>query len=182
MKTQHMFILSLLIVMLTVTTAHAISLTYTYSDKDYLGGASWGTMTAYVEDANTLGIRYTAAPASVIGAGSTATAFAFTFSGVLPTAIYNPSRGAFSDDQDSLKWVAFEKKLSTLPPPQNGDEFTPVIDNKYVFEFAATEGDGRSINSSGVKAARVTCFTWTSTPPQSIFWHSRSRTFSRSWN
>ncbi|HML79783.1 PEP-CTERM sorting domain-containing protein [Geobacter sulfurreducens] len=158
MKTQHMFILSLLLVMLTVTAAHAVSLSYTYTDKDYLGGASWGSMTAYVEDANTLGIRYTAAPTSVIGAGSTATGFAFTFSGALPIAIYNPSRGAFGDDQDALKWVVFEKKLSTLPPPQNGDEFNPVIDNKYVFEFAATEGDGRSINSTGVKAGQSDIF------------------------
>lgn len=159
MKIRLGLIIAVLTLAFTGTTAQAVSLTYTFSDQDFLGGASWGTLTAAVVDSNTLSIRYDASPASIIPTNSQATGFAFSFQdSFLPSAIYNPTNSAFIGDLDSLKWIALKKDPATLPTPTNGDEFTPPITSNTVFEFAATEGNANNFNPPGIKPGQFDSF------------------------
>ncbi|MDD3294778.1 MAG: hypothetical protein PHG20_08855, partial [Geobacteraceae bacterium] len=77
--------------------AKADALTITFSDKDYLGGASWGMMEILAYDADTLTVRYEAADSSVIPSGAQVTGFGFTFEPVttVPDTVSNPLAGDY---------------------------------------------------------------------------------------
>jgi len=131
--------------------AKADALTISFSDKDYLGGASWGMMEILAYDADTLTVRYEAAGASVIPSGAQVTGFGFTFEPVttVPDTVSNPLAGDFSGDRDDLNWVELVG-LTSIPNPENGDEFTPVV-KKTDFFFGVTEGNPGNINPPGIK-------------------------------
>lgn len=143
--------------LILASAGRASALSFTFSDDDYLGGASWGTMDIVVTDSNTLAVTY-AASAS-IPSGSQATAFAFATDGTL-TAITNPANGAFSTDQDDLTWEMYSKAAGTLPQMANADEFSPQPDKNsaYWFEFAATEGAANTITPPGVLPGQTDVF------------------------
>ena len=67
-----LFLLSGLLV-----TNSAWAITFTFSDKDFLDGASWGTLEIVAIDSDTLQVTYTASSASIIPAGSAVAGFAF---------------------------------------------------------------------------------------------------------
>ena len=131
--------------------AKADALTISFSDKDYLGGASWGMMEILAYDADTLTVRYDAAESSVIPSGAQVTGFGFTFEPVttVPDAVSNPLAGDYVGDRDDLNWVKLVN-LSAIPNPANGDEFTPVI-KKTDYFFGVTEGNPGNINPPGIK-------------------------------
>jgi hypothetical protein len=134
-----------LIVACTLASAgQAFALSFTFSDKDWIGGASWGTMNIDVVTANTLSVTYAASKASVIGSNSQATAFAFATGGTL-SAVTNPLDDTFDWDQNDLNWGQWVGDPVTenggLPQLSNADEFTPspIKGSAYWFEFAATD-------------------------------------------
>lgn len=141
-------LLSLLLVSVFVVRADA--LTYTFSDKDFLGGASWGTMTITAFDADTLMIRYDAATTAVIPSGAQVTGFGFTFvpETTIPDAVTNPADPMFTGDRDDLDWIKL-KNLNAIPNPANGDEFTPAVDKTDYF-FGVTEGDDSNLTPPGI--------------------------------
>lgn len=122
------------------------ALEFTFSDKDFLDGASWGTMTITAEDANVLKVIYAAS--SLIPSGSEATGFGFAFSSGVLDAIANPLDDDFAWDQDNLNWVKLNN-LDAIPNPSNGDEFIPEV-TKFDYEFGATEGNANNINPPGI--------------------------------
>lgn len=138
--------------------SNANALTFTFSDKDYLSGAIWGTMVISVidGDADTLMIRYDASESPPIpwdpdsDVTPQVTAFGFTFvpSTLIPDTVSNPDDGDFSYDLDALNWTKLSK-VNQIPNPANGDEFVPAID-KADFFFGATEGEEGNINPPGI--------------------------------
>lgn len=149
-----------------IAPGEAGAVSYSFSDKDFLGGASWGTMDVTVYDSNTLMVRYTASTAPPIPAGSQATGFGFTFAtGHTPASIENPAAGEFGDDDDVLTWYKLEK-LNQIPGVANGDEFTPEITSTMFF-FGATEGDPGNINPPGILPGQSDVFfiSFSSTTP-----------------
>lgn len=138
------------LVLVSVLVVRADALTYTFSDKDFLGGAEWGTMTITAFDADTLMIRYDAATAAVIPSGAEVTGFGFTFvpETTVPDAVTNPADPAFAGDRDDLDWIKLTN-LSPIPNPANGDEFTPPVD-KFDYFFGVTEGDAGNLTPPGI--------------------------------
>ena len=130
-------------------TPGAYALSMSFSDQDYLGGASWGTMDMDidVDIANRLVVRYEAAPDSVIPGGSRVSGFGFDFD-VPPSGVGNPADGAFADDLDAIDWIVLNN-LNAIPNPANGDEFSPRV-VKRDYTFGVTEGNAR--NFSGTTA------------------------------
>jgi hypothetical protein len=125
--------------------AHALS--FSFSDQNFLGGSSWGTMTIEAFDSDTLSVRYDAAPDSVIPAGSQATAFGFNFD-TNPSAVANPGDDTFTDDRNDLQWNVLNN-LNAIPNPANGDEFTPGL-TKSDFTSGVTEGNSNNISTPGI--------------------------------
>jgi PEP-CTERM motif len=136
----------------------AFGLTFTFSDKDFLEGASWGTMTIEAIDSNTLVVSYEAAQATVIPGGSQATGFGFSFSTLPsgPNPVRNPANNDFDTDQDSLNWRKLNN-LNAIPNPANGDEFSPPI-TKRDFFFGATEGNANNISPPGILPGQLDVF------------------------
>jgi len=128
-------------------TPGAYALSMGFSDQDYLGGASWGTMTIEALDSDTLVVRYDAAPDSVIPAGSQMRGFGFDFD-VLPSTVGNPGNDNFIGDRDDLDWIALNN-LNAIPNPANGDEFSPGI-TKNDYTFGVTEGNANNFSGSGI--------------------------------
>jgi hypothetical protein len=137
-------------------TPGAYALSMSFSDQDYLGGASWGTMDIDVVGTNTLRVRYEAAPDTVIPGGSQITAFGFALD-VLPVGVENPANGDFSGDRDDLDWIVLNN-LNAIPNPANGDEFSPGI-TKFDFAFGVTEGNANNINPPGILPGEFDIFT-----------------------
>lgn len=160
-----MQIVTLAATLILASAGRASALSFTFSDDDYLGGASWGTMDIVVTDSNTLAVTY-AASAS-IPSGSQATAFAFATDGTL-TAMTNPADGAFSTDQDGYTWKIYSKDSGTLPQLANADEFSPQPNKNstFWFDFAATEGAATTITPPGVLPGQTDVFylDFTGTP------------------
>ena len=137
-----------LITVFLLTSAHALS--FSFSDKDFLGGASWGTMEITVFDADELQVRYDAASSAVIPDDSEVTGFGFTFvpNTTLPGPIRNPLDGDFDGDRDDLNWLRLNN-LNAIPQPANGDEFSPNI-TKDDYYFGVTEGDNNNFSPPGI--------------------------------
>jgi hypothetical protein len=141
-----MALLSLILVFQVTESSAAVI--YTFSDNDFLGGASWGTMTVTAYNSNTLMIRYDAAPSSIIPSGSEVTGFGFTFSSTVPNSVINPLPADFSGDRDDLNWTILSN-LNAIPNPSNGDEFVPPI-TKFDYSAGVTEGNSNNINPPGI--------------------------------
>ena len=133
--------------------SQAGAVSFSFSDKDYLGGASWGTMTITAYDADSLLVRYDAAAG--IPGGSQATGFGFRFAWT-PSGISNPSADTFTDDQDALSWKVL-KNLNAIPNPSNGDEFNPTL-TKFDFWFGVTEGNENTISPPGILPGQADLF------------------------
>ena len=138
------FVLMFFILTLTPGT-YALSMSF--SDQDYLGGASWGEMTIDAFDSDTLVVRYDAAPDSVIPSGSQMRGFGFDFD-VLPSGVVNPGDDNFIGDRDDLDWIALNN-LNAIPNPANGNEFSPGI-VKGDYTFGVTEGNANNFSGSGI--------------------------------
>lgn len=128
-------------------SSSAQALSFTFSDKDFLSGASWGTMTIEAVDADTLAVTYSAALNTVIPSGAQVTGFGFAYD-YSPSAVGNPVDGAFGDDRDDLNWIVLDN-LNAIPNPANGDEFIPPI-TKDFYSFGVTEGNANNINPPGI--------------------------------
>lgn len=152
----------LLVLLYAGTKAEAI--TITYSDNDFLSGASWGTMTITAEDSDTLNIRYDAAQDSVIPSGAQVTGFGFAFDSTIPTGVTNPGDGDITGDENDLDWIVLSN-LSPIPNPANGDEFSPQID-KTDYTFGVTEGNSNNLNPPGIFPGQFDVFSinFTSVP------------------
>lgn len=122
------------------TMASAASITYTFSDLDFLSGASWGTMTVSTMDADTLQVQYDAD--SSIPSDSQATAFGFNFDVDLDS-VSDPA-----SDANPLTWAKLTN-LNAIPNPSNGDEFFPGL-TKDDFTSGATEGTANNITPPGI--------------------------------
>ncbi len=144
-----LFVLGILSMLLpplfSVTEAEALS--YTFSDQDFLSGASWGTMNITAFDNDTLAVRYDAAPDTIIPSGSQVTGFGFAF-GSTPTGVANPADGDNTGDRDDLDWIVLNN-LNAIPNPANGDEFIPNV-TKFDFDFGVTEGNANNFNPPGI--------------------------------
>ena len=136
-----------------VSGAHAAS--YTFSDKDFIGGAAWGEMEITIVNDFTLRVKYGAAGSIP---NSLATGFGFQFSPSVssPIAINNPLDATFSFDQDDLDWIVLNN-LSAIPNPSNGDEFSPAVD-KFDFFFGATEGNANNFTPPGIAPGKSDIF------------------------
>jgi len=145
------FSIALITIVFMAMSANA--LTITFSDRDYLGGASWGTMEITASSANTLEVRYDAALSSVIPAGSQVTGFGFTFTPntLTPGSITNSSTGM------ALYWIRLDN-LNAIPNPSNGDEFSPII-TKFNYLYGATEGNANNINPPGITPGNYDIFS-----------------------
>lgn len=132
------------------------ALTLTFSDKDFLGGASWGTMDVTSVDADTLMVRFTASNAIPTGAEATGFGFYLDVPSGTSLAVQNPAPADFVDDLDNLNWVALSN-LNAIPNPANGDEFTPPITKEW-FNFGATEGASNNFNPPGIPAGQSDVF------------------------
>jgi hypothetical protein len=143
-----------LIFVFQVTESSAV--VYTFSDKDFLGGASWGSMTATVLDSDTLMIRYDSSNA--IPSGSQVTGFGFTFipDTATPNNVGNPVDSTFAVDRDDLIWIKLNN-LNCIPNTSNGEEFIPNI-TKGDYLFGVTEGNPKNINPPGILPGEVDIF------------------------
>ena len=136
----------------------AFAVSYTFSDQDFLSGASWGTMDITAQTSTSLKIQYTAEPDSVIPSGSQVTGFGFSFSsGVLDPPIGNPAAGDYGNDRDDLDWILYDKDINTLPGIANGDEFTPEV-TQADYMFAVTEGNDQTFNPPGILPGETDIF------------------------
>jgi|WetSurMetagenome_2_1015567.scaffolds.fasta_scaffold181340_1 hypothetical protein len=146
---------SVLILIFSLTSAHA--LTFTFSDKDFLGGASWGTMTISAADADTLKVRYDAASSAVIPV-SAVTGFGFTFNPTttILSSVGNPADVLFGGDQDGLNWTELAN-LNAIPNPANGGEFSPTITKADYFS-GATEGNADNFTPPGINPGQFDVF------------------------
>jgi len=132
---------------------HATS--FTFSDRDFLGGAAWGTMTLTALDHNTLQIRYDAASAAFIPQYSQVTGFSFYFDNSV-NMVRNPLNQDYSGDRDDLNWKKL-MNLNAIPNPDNGDEFDPEV-NKFSYNFGVTEGNPRNFNGPGIRPGESDIF------------------------
>lgn len=138
------------LILLFVFGASANAALYSFSDKDFLSGASWGTMEVSVFDSDTLQISYEAASASVIPAGAQVTGFGFNFdvSAITVWNVWNPTDPKFTDDMNALNWVRMTGNVPSFAVA-NGDEFTPAVD-KSDFTFWVTEGASNTFTPPGI--------------------------------
>lgn len=143
-----------LLYLLTLTQG-AYALSIGFSDKDYLGGASWGTMTIDSLDSDTLVVRYEAAPDSVIPSGSEVTGFGFAFD-VVPSGVGNPGIDSFIGDRDDLSWIPLAN-LNAIAGVANGDEFNPEV-TKFDYGFGVTEGNSMNFTPPGVEPGEFDVF------------------------
>jgi hypothetical protein len=136
------------------------SAVYTFSDQDFYGGASWGTLYVTQANATTLMVRFDFLPSSPAIAtdsqGAQATGFGFAFRNLLPVSITNPGAGFMAGDRDDLNWTVLGN-LNALPQPANGDEFFPKI-TKDSYTFGATEGDPGNITPPGIGIGETDIF------------------------
>jgi len=146
---KKVLLISLVLVLGLVGNVWAVS--YTFSDRDFLSGASWGTMTLTAYDANTLMIKYVAASNAVIPSDSEVTGFGFTFvpETTIPSAVQNPFDADFAGDRNDLDWIA-ATNVNMIPNPANGDEFSPQV-TKADFFFAVSEGNSNNFSPPGIK-------------------------------
>lgn len=129
---------------------------FTFSDNDFLSGASWGTMTITAKESDVLRVKYEASTSAIIPEGSQVTGFGFAFASGFMSSIANPADGEFSWDQDSLDWIKLGN-LNAIPNPSNGDEFIPAV-TKFDYEFGATEGNANNINPPGILPGQTDIF------------------------
>lgn len=140
-----------LMVFIGAGTAQAVS--FTFSDNDFLGGISWGTLEITAVDADSLSVKYTATSSPLIPAGSEATGFAFTFvPNTTLATVSNPTAGAYNWDLDGLAWYVMDENQS-YPNPANGDEFIPPI-TKFDYYFRL----GNDPNNAGVQPGQADVF------------------------
>jgi len=128
----------------------AWAITFTFSDKDFLEGASWGTLEIVAIDSDTLQVTYTASSASIIPEGSAVAGFAFLFnSGTIgENGVRNPAADAFSYDLDLVDWYKLDN-VNNLPTPANLDEFSSLSGDKNPFsDGATTDSSGNNVNQS----------------------------------
>lgn len=134
------------------------SAVYTFTDRDFYGGASWGTMTIDQEGvaANQLAIRFEFLPTSTDIVRGEATGFGFSFEGEVPISISNPN---LADTRLDLDWTVLDKKSpeAMFPGVANGDEFDPAI-NSNDFMFGATEGDASNFSPPGIGIGQADVF------------------------
>lgn len=137
---------------------------FTFSDKDFLAGKSWGEMEITAFDFNSLKVSYTAEGSAVIPSNSQVTAFGFSFSQPKPfdrnlLSISNPKNSDYNSDQDGLIWLELNKKNVNgyFPQPSNGDEFNPAL-TKTDFVYGATEGKDNNITPPGIKPGQTDIF------------------------
>ncbi len=147
-------LISLMAVLLTATQGWALA--FTFSDKDFLGGASWGTLTLSATASDTLQATYSASGAAIIPAGSQVTGFGFNFSSGSLVAVTNPLANDFVGDRDDLNWIKLNN-LSSIPQPTNGDEFNPPV-TKGMYAFGATEGNANNYSPPGIKPGEFDVF------------------------
>jgi hypothetical protein len=138
------------LMLLAAPSVYALS--FSFSDQDYLGGASWGTMEITAADSS-LTVQYTASAS--IPAGSQVTAFGFYFP-VLPAGVSNPADGFSAGDRDDLDWIVLNN-LNAFPNPSNGDEFNPAV-QKDDFNFGVTEGNANTISPPGILPGETDLF------------------------
>ncbi len=136
----------LLVLLYAVTKAEAI--TFTFSDNDFLSGASWGKMEISVSGTSGVMISYEAAPDSVIPSGAQVTGFGFAFDSTIPTGVTNPADGDFTGDENDLDWIMLSN-LNAIPQPANRNEFIPQID-KTDYTSGVTEGNSNNFNPPGI--------------------------------
>jgi hypothetical protein len=146
-------ILNLLVLLFSLTSAHAILVSF--SDKDFLNGASWGTMDIAASAANTLQVRYGASPSSIIPTSSQVTGFGFTFipSNLVADSVTNPANDLYMNDRGDLKWIKL-KNLNAIPNPSNADQFAPAV-SKADYFFGVTEGNANNIPPPGYPAGPI---------------------------
>jgi hypothetical protein len=153
------WVLIALLAMLTVPVS-GWSAVYTFSDQDFYGGASWGTLSVTQADPSTLLVRFDFNPTSpAIALGSPdaqVTGFGFSFKNLLPVSITNPGAAFMAGDRDDLNWTVLGN-LNAIPNPSNGDEFDPAI-TKDSYMFGATEGNPNNINPPGVNIGGLDVF------------------------
>lgn len=147
-------LISLMAVLLTATQGWALA--FTFSDKDFLGGASWGTLTLSATASNTLQATYTASGTGIIPEGSQVTGFGFNFSSGSLVAVTNPHNNDFVGDRDDLNWIKLNN-LNSIPQPTNGDEFNPPV-TKGMYTFGATEGNANNYSPPGIKPGEFDVF------------------------
>jgi hypothetical protein len=92
---KKLWVMSLAAGLLINYSGMASATTYTFSDNDFLGGASWGTMDISTVNAFQLMVQYTAS--LTIPQGSQATGFGFSFDTAF-TGVSDPANGDFSND------------------------------------------------------------------------------------
>jgi len=138
-----LFLLSGLLV-----TNSAWAITFTFSDKDFLDEASWGTLEIVAIDSDTLQVTYTASSASIIPDGSAVAGFAFLFnSGTIgENGVRNPAADAFSYDLDLVDWHKLDN-VNNLPTPANLDEF-PSLSADPFSDGATTDSSGNNVNQA----------------------------------
>jgi hypothetical protein len=138
-------------------TNQAGATTFTFSDKDFLGGASWGIMDVTLYDSDTLMVKYESAPESIIPAGSEVTGFGFNFyDSYVMSSITNPVNGEFGYDQDGLNWKKLTN-INAIPNPANGDELDPML-TKNDFVAGATEGNANNFTPPGILPGQTDIF------------------------
>lgn len=136
---------TLMLLLFVSSSAHALS--FSFSDKDYLGGTSWGTMEILPYDSDTLRVTFTASAAPPIPAGSQVTGFGFYFA-TLPTSVGNPAAGDFAGDRDDISWIRLTN-LNAIPNPTNGDEFDPAV-TKFDYNYGVTSGNANNFTPPGI--------------------------------
>lgn len=149
-----------LIALLAVLTVPVSGWTavYTFTDKDFYGGASWGTMTIGQEGvaANQIAIRFDFLPTSTDIVRGEVTGFGFSFEGAVPVSISNPYPAGSRLDLD---WTVLDKNSpnALFPGVANGDEFDPAITSND-FMFGATEGDASNFTPPGIGIGQFDVF------------------------
>ena len=137
------------------------ALTFTFSDDDFLNGASWGTMSIETTpSSDTLSVQYDAASLAILGqdnADAQATGFGFSFLSNTVLAVTNPADADFASDRNDLNWIMGDFNGQNFPGVANGDEFDPVI-NKTDYSFAITEGVANNFSPPGIKGGEWDIF------------------------
>lgn len=149
-----------LIALLAVLTVPVSGWTavYTFTDKDFYGGASWGTMTIDQEGvpANQLAIRFEFLPGTNDIDEGEVTGFGFSFSGAVPVSISNPN---LAGTMLALDWTVLDKNSpqGMFPGVANGDEFQPEV-TKNDFMFGSTAGESGNFSPPGITIGNADVF------------------------
>ncbi len=145
----------ILLIALIVVPGWALAIDFTFSDNDYLDGASWGTMSITAETASSLYVSYAADPGVALADESAtdpaqATGFAFTFSVGTVDNVTNPLDSSYPDDRNDLVWVLGSDN-NNVPGVANGDEFSPEVVGSDFF-MTVTAGDANNFNPPGIES------------------------------